>query len=342
MKHTAAVKLLLFLLSVGAFAPCRAADLGMATAPPHLNGTFLQLSATRRNWTGAQWAGLFDGFRSLRLSQVVVQWTVAGTDSFYKAARPDGSALGRILDAADRSGIRVWVGLYHDPEYWNQVGSRREATASYLREIRGKSLAIAHDLAPLVQRHPGFAGWYLSEEIDDINWLDPERREDLLAHLKLTSSGLQNALPASKVAVSTFSNGRMSPGGFREFWQQILQTSSISLVLLQDGIGVQKLELNELPLYAEALAAAASETGRECGIVIELFQQTAGAPLDAGEFAAVSAPMDRVRRQLAAAARFTGSLMAFSVPEYMSVTGVGGAERLLTDYTREVLGQGRD
>jgi hypothetical protein len=250
--------------------------------------------------------------------------------------------VGRILQNADRTGLGVWVGLYHDSAYWNRIAGNRESAAACLRELRSASLAIARDLAPVLKRHSSFAGWYLSEEVDDGSWLAPENRRELMAHLTLTSAGLRDLVPGSRVAVSGFSNGRLSPGGFRAFWKDIYAATSIGMVLLQDGIGVRKLELDEFPLYAGALAAAARETGRECGIVIELFEQISGAPLDGRAFAAVPAPIARVRRQLEIAARSTGPLVAFSVPEYMSTTGIDGAGRLYHDYTREILGEGRE
>jgi hypothetical protein len=302
-----------------------------------LTGTFLQLGTHHNAWTEARWSELFDYFHRLQLSQVILQWTVSDEAVFYDSTGKAESPLNRILPIAARRGIDVWVGLYHDPRYWSRIGAHPEAAALYLRQLRSKSLAIARDLAPLLRQHCNFAGWYLSEEIDDVNWLGPAARQALLNHLKLTSDGLHGLTPAGRVSISTFSNARVSPARFRAFWTDVFRASSIDLVLLQDGVGVNKLELKELPIYAGALATAAGETGRECGVVVELFRQTGGAPLDTGAFKAVPASWERVRRQLGIASQFTSSVFGFSVPEYMSPAGTDGAERLYLDYIREAL-----
>lgn len=226
------------------------------------------------------------------------------------------------------------MGLYLDSEYWSRV-AEGQTTSAYLSGLRGRSLAIARDLTPLMKQQPAFAGWYLPEEIDDSNWQIPEARRELLRHLGLVSASLNELTPGAGIAISTFSNARVSPAQFRDLWAEAFHKSALSRVLLQDGIGVHKLELNEFPLYADALAEAARFAGRDFGIVVELFQQTAGLPLDTGPFHASPAPWERVRAQLDIAHRFTSCVVGFSVPEYMTPLGIRGAELLYADYLKE-------
>ena len=300
-----------------------------------LEGTFLQLSLPHKGWTETRWVELFGYFRRLGLSQVVVQWTVSDDAAFYEPAGNSDSALNTILMVAAQSGMKVWVGLYHDSKYWTRIGLDPRATSLYLEHLRSKSLAIARDLTPVLERQRNFAGWYLSEEIDDVNWQSPAARRELLLHLDLVSSGLHRLTPEAKIAISAFSNARLSPGQWSDFWKEIFAASSINAVLLQDGIGMQKLDLNEFPVYAEALATAAREAGRDFSIVPELFQQVGGPPVDSGDFKAKPATWQRVSRQLAVARRFTSSIIGFSVPEYMSPVGIQGAEQLYIDCLRE-------
>jgi hypothetical protein len=305
--------------------------------PARLTGTFLQLDARHREWSEPQWSELFDRFRKLELSQVIVQWTVFDETAFY-AGGTGVSPVERILAIAQREEMSVWLGLCHDSRYWRWVGGEPKAAGRHLARLRSRSLAAARDLATLAKASPAFAGWYLSEEIDDVNWRNTEARRKLLDHLKLETAGLKDLTPGARVAISGFTNARVSPNRFRTFWKDVFEASTIDLVLLQDGIGVRKLELPEFPLYAAALAEAAKRAGRECGTVVELFRQTGGEPLDSGPFRASPAPFLRVRRQLEIAARFPGPVFGFSVPEYMSPAGVEGAGQLHSDYVREILG----
>ncbi len=327
--------LLLPILILGLNAPSPAAT---QNPPARLTGTFLQLDARHREWSEAQWSELFDRFRKLELSQVIVQWTVLDETAFYAANGSGAPAVERILSAAYRAEMSVWLGLCHDSRYWSWVGGDPKAVGRRLKQLRSRSLAAARDLTALAKASPAFAGWYLSEEIDDVNWRSPEARQTLLDHLKIETVGLKELTPGGKVAISGFTNARVSPNRFRAFWKDVFEASAIDLVLLQDGIGVRKLELPEFPLYAGALAEAAKRAGRECGIVVELFRQTGGQPLDNGPFRASSAPFQRVRRQLELAGRFAGPIIGFSVPEYMSPAGVEGAGQLHSDYVREILG----
>lgn len=306
--------------------------------PARLTGTFLQLDARHREWSESQWSELFDRFRKLELSQVIVQWTVLDETAFYAVNGSGAPTVERVLNAARRTKMGVWLGLCHDSRYWSWVGGDPKAAGRHLKQLRSRSLAAARDLAALVKVSPAFAGWYLSEEIDDVNWRNAEARRKLLEHLKLETAGLKELTPGARVAISGFTNARVSPNRFRAFWKDVFEASAINLVLLQDGIGVRKLELPEFPLYAAALAEAANRAGRACGIVVELFRQTGGEPLDRGPFRASSASFPRVRRQLEIAGRFPGPVFGFSVPEYMSPAGVEGAGQLHSDYVREILG----
>jgi hypothetical protein len=309
---------------------CMGAELQAQSARPKISGTFLQLTTDHKNWTEEKWSELFGYFRRLQLSYVIVQWTVYDDTTFYGPA--SDAALEKVLARAAQSGMKVWIGLFHDSQYWNRIGDRPAVTARYLQQLRSRSLAAARDLAPRLKEHPGFAGWYLPEEIDDINWQRPEVRKELLRHLELESKELRVLAPDANVAISSFSNARLSPAQFQNFWSSVFRATSIGTVFLQDGVGVGKLELDELPLYAGALAQAARAEGRDFRMVVELFRQTSGQPFDSGPFKASPAALQRIRRQLEIAHQFTDLLVGFSVPEYMTPLGVAGAEQLYRDY----------
>lgn len=314
---------------------CRGPDLRAADPSARLNSTCLQLSLQHKNWTDSQWSELFEYFRLLQLSEVIVQWTVYDDIVFYGSpVEKSDSPLTKILAAASGSGLNVWVGLYLDSGYWSRVANG-QATSAYLSGLRLRSLAIARDLTPFMKQQAAFAGWYLPEEIDDLNWQTTESRKELLRHLGLLSGSLHELTPGAGIAISTFSNAQVSPAQFRNFWADAFHDTVLSTVLLQDGIGVHKLELNEFPLYADALAEVTRSAGRSFGIVVELFQQTGGLPLDTGPFRASPASWERVRAQLDIANRFTTRVVGFSVPEYMTPLGIGGAEQLYTNYLNE-------
>jgi hypothetical protein len=323
-------------LGLSIAAPCRA---GSADVPPLLDGTFIQLSEGQGGWTTAQWEDLFGELRRLRLTRVVVQWSLAGDLAFYESAAYRGvpnPPLETILRLADESRMTVLVGLAHDPAFWERIAREPAVVEAYLRRLRSRSLSVARELVPRLGRSTSFGGWYLSEEIDDLNWLEPRRRAILAAHLKEQAQALHELTPAVTIAVSGYSRANCDPTALAGLWKDLLADSSLDLVLFQDGIGALNLDLDHLPGYLEALKGAVRERGKELAVVVEVFRQTGGPPLDEGAFRAEAAPLDRVRRQLAIAGLHVAGRYAFSVPDYMRPSLGPRSAELFEGYLRLV------
>ncbi len=304
------------------------------TAPgPRLRGTFLQLTAAHGDWQPGDWARLFGYFKELHLSQLVIQWTVYDDLAFFPASdfrQAANPPLPIILQQADAAGLHVLVGLAHDPGYWEKIRRDPALVEVYLRRARLRDEAIAGQLAPQLQNHPSFRGWYIPEEVDDVNWQEDPAREVLFAYLRDLSNFLHKLTPGTRVAISGFANGRTDPRTFGRFWQTLLEATAIDAVFFQDGIGAGKLLPEELPPYLGALRQAAQSQSRELQVVVELFQQ-----VNAHPFRARPASWDRVARQLEIAGRSTsGGLLGFSVPEYLTPLGGPEAERLFKAYLR--------
>jgi len=304
---------------------------------PRLQGTFLQFRLDQQ-WDAAKLRGLFLNFRRIGLSEIVVQWTVAGNRAFYRSTAfevvPE-EPLEPLLQLADESGIRVRVGLAYDPEFWDKIRleSPLRDVDVYLQSLRKRSQTAARELLPIVGRHRSFEGWFLTEEVDDVNWLAPERRALLHSYLgDLRRSVHMLGSPAS-VAVSGFSNANCDPSMLEAFWGELLGGTNIDTVYFQDGIGAHKLDFRYLSLYLSAIKRAVVGRGRALSIVVELFDQVDGPPIGKGAFKAVPTDVDRLARQLALAAESsTIGVFAFSVPDYM-VPGAGpDAQKLFSDY----------
>ena len=302
----------------------------VVAASPRLESTFVQLSRPHTAWTAEQWRDLFSDFRRLSLTELIVQWSSYDDVSFYvPSQRNEASPIQTILKLADEAGIKVWVGLAADSTYWQHIQRDPALVDVYLRRLRGKSLSVARALASEVRRHPSFAGWYLSEEIDDVNWVDRARRAVLLTHLRAQALELESIAPGVPLTLSGFSNGNMDPLALAGFWRQLEEAANLRRLLFQDAIGAGKLDIDDLPPYFQALHDAFSRGHARVGIVVELFRQTSTSPA----FAAVPAPIARIRKQLELASRYSSApIVGFAVPEYMSRTGGRDAERLMNDY----------
>ncbi|HEX4647519.1 MAG TPA: DUF4434 domain-containing protein [Steroidobacteraceae bacterium] len=294
--------------------------LALAEPRPMLLGTFLQLLTEHRTWREEQWVRLFDAFRRLRLSQVILQWVISDSQPFF-ASGPAGivrAPLQMILELAETTNIQVIVGLVHDSDYWLHISQPSAAVAGYLASRESRIVQLVTEIASLSRSHRSFAGWFMNEEIDDINWQEPAAITVLHSYLHRVSDYLRLALPGAPVAISGFSNAHGTPAQLEVFWRELLSAApAIGTVLFQDGIGAHKLTLENLPQYLRALRAATDATGRRLWSVVELFEQTGGEPLDAGEFRASAALFTRVAAQLQVEAACASGLIAFSVPDYL-------------------------
>lgn len=248
---------------------------------PLLDGTFIQLSEGHGRWSTAQWEDLFGDLRRLRLTRVVVQWSLAGDTAFYESAangEVPNPPLETILRLADESRMSVLVGLAHDPEFWERIAREPVLVEAYLRRLRLRSLSVARELTPRLAGSAAFVGWYLPEEVDDLNWLEPRRRGMMAAHLKEQADALHALTPGRTVAVSGYSRANCDPATLATLWKDLLAGSSLDLLLFQDGIGALNLDLDHLPSYLEALRDALHDRSTELGIVVEVFRQTGGSP----------------------------------------------------------------
>ncbi len=308
---------------------------------PLIGGTFLQLLDHHQEWKAEDWTRLFDDFTAMRISKIVIQWSVSGDQAFFASTafrHGPNPPIETILGLADARGMKVSVGLWHDPDYWRNVAASAAALEVYLRRASLRATAIAEELAPSMANHPSFEGWYISEEIDDTNWVEPMRRTILKEHLQNLSAGLHIPVPKAGVSLSCFSNANMDPGALETFWKSVLAGSSIDRLLFQDGIGAHKLELDYLAPFLSAMKRATAASGRDLGVIVEVFDQTSGPGRDDGAFSAVPAPLARIDRQIMLAAEYGApDIVAFSVPEYMTPAGGEASRKLLEAYVRKYI-----
>lgn len=315
---------------------CLAGPVAALAQTPRFTGTFVQISADKADWDLARWTALFASLRAVGIDEIVVQWSVDGEVPLYASTQfpaAPRNVLPAVLEAAGGQGLRVVLGLVHDPAYWARIEREPKLVRVYFRRLCAHSLAVAGELAALVRGNPAFAGFYIPQEIDDRNWLDPARNTVLTEYLGDLTTGLHAVAPDVPVAISGFSNAFADPDLLRQFWESLLGTTGIDRVLFQDGIGVAKLHHGEAGLFLAAVSRAAQAKGRVYTPVVETFTQVDGPPQNDKPFRAVPAPLDRLQRQLrvAGAAPHTG-IVAFSLPEYCSPFGGPEAAALYAAY----------
>jgi hypothetical protein len=306
-------------------------------SPYALQGTFIQLLSSHNDWTEKEWRELFVYFETLKLSQIIIQWSVLDDMAFYSSkihSHATEPPLKTILKLADEYQIKVFIGLAYDTKYWDKIQNKPHALKSYFNHFYKRSSLVATEITPHAIKHSSFQGWYISEEIDDLNWRSVKSQQTLFHYLNQLTQHLNFLTPNKKVALSGFSNAALSPKDFQSFWQALLTSANIDIVLFQDGIGVNKLQLDNLPSYFNAMQHATEKTETELQAIVETFTQTSGYPINNQPFAAIPAPLERIIQQLSIAAQYTQKNIAFSVPEYMTPKGGEQANHLYQRYLK--------
>jgi hypothetical protein len=300
-----------------------------------LTGSFLQPLAHHAGWSQADWDVLMEDLAAVGVRNLYLQWTKL--DDFTVFGEDSGDAvesalLDRVLRASAAHRVNVWLGLLYSPAYWERVQRGPDQLAVYLQRHRVAVRELAGELQDRVGGHPAVAGWYVTEEVDDVNWWARDKRQLFRDHLRMLTAELRAIAPGRPVAISGFTSVTLDPSAYAELWRGLVAASRVDLVLFQDGGGVGSLQPAESDLYLRALAPAVRSAGARFGVIVELFTQHAGPPLDDAPFAAGPGELDRIREQIAVAADDADRLVGFSFPEYMSAGGGPAAARLYREY----------
>lgn len=309
------------------------------TPEMRLDGTFLQLRAEHKQWRSEDWDQLFAYFHAVEINTLIIQWTVHDEVSFAvpdSSGEPGRSTLDMLLEQADQNRVRVLVGLVADSDFWRRIEQPPESLRHYLDDLHKRNLDLAVQLLPVVRERASFRGWYIPEEIDDVNWVGAEAREILFEHMRKLSSGLKKSAPDKDIALSGFSNGNLSPASLQEFWTALVEEADVDIVMFQDGIGVHKLSLEILPSYLGALREGLDGIGRKLYVIIEVFRSTDTTKYSEDQFQAVPAAFEDIQQQLKIAGPYAETLVAFSVPEYMTPFGGVAAARLFERYKQAI------
>lgn len=318
-------------------------DRGAVASAGCLRGTFIQLVSDNWSWPKERWEQLFSQLDDLKISKVIVQWSVIDGQALYPSRNFKSTGqpvLEWILSLADKYRMSVMVGLVHQSSHWEVVGKVDQRNAYLVSEL-GRIAQSVDELVPIVAGHESFGGWYISQEIDDLNWKDQTSNDNLRSFLFQTTTLLKTVTPKARVGVSAFANNATAPEEIGAFWNRMLaQVKNLDIVYFQDGIGVHKLDLTNLPAYYKAMNTVAANNKREMVPVIELFTQTGGMPINDNPFTATAAPLERVLDQIALADAYSNNHVVFSVPEYLSSFKDLPAQEAFDKYTAHMKAKG--
>lgn len=294
--------------------------------PTFFKESFFQLTTEQKAWSQHKWDRLLRDWRALGLESLVLQWSRYDEVDFYSGKTESYSALlDRIFRAARAHDIQLTLGLKYDPAFWERIDGSVAHRAVYFEQRRMEREQLLEELAHY-SKHPNFAGWYLPDEIDDLNWRGSVRRAQLIAYLKTARQQIGRHSP-HPVSISSFANGDLPADNWAAFWQEVLGQSGIDQLYFQDGLGVGKLEPAEVTLYLESMTQMPFAAAGNLTVITELLE-----PDEQEGFRATS--WSRLRQNMRLPAQLDLKAVAFAFHPYLNPREDKATAQLYRDYSK--------
>ena len=302
------------------------------------NRTFVQLWRDDAKRSSANWDQWFLQIDHLGFEEIIVQWSSYDDISFHIDPRPgyeNAPSLEAFIKTALKHQKRIWLGLDYDPAFWEAIDAKPDRVKQYLStrlsKIRQRLPHLLKSLEAIDTQGKIIQGWYISDEIDDVNWRDPVRQKLLHTYLKELRLVLHESHEKWPVLISGFSNGVCSPDNLTQFWDTTLNQTGIDGVLFQDGIGAGKLSLEQLETYLDHFHNHLGDADQRFGVIVELFEFTQQKSSDASTLQ--SAPFSRVSQQIALAQQYSIlPITVFSAPDYLKSDGDQKSRKLYREW----------
>jgi len=313
------------------------AGLVTGTEPKSANSgvtaSFIQLNRDATGRTTADWQALFSRMTNLNIRSSIVQWCEEGDVCYFAThdlpCTEQYDTLERIFEAAGACGMSIQLGLANDPAYWTQLTARDKVLRDYflIRVSRNEKLQKA--LLKKFGDNPLWTGYYICEEIDDLTWRRPERRDLLKSYIDLMSRRLRAHDSKRSIGMSSFFRGRTAPDVYANILLDIAAGNTLTELLIQDGMGVGDPPADYIPIYlrsvAEAWETVTNKPMPKLLGVIEAFRQTSAQDQP---FKAVPAPSADFEKQIKAVQPFFDHLVLFTYPDYVDSHSGGAAAEL--------------
>lgn len=270
-----------------------------------ITGSFTQLWNTAGcscgQWTLQQWKDEFQKMKDACMTTFVVQYGVYNNLSWYSPSSLSfviykETTLNKIFQAAEAKGINIYVGLYFD-ETWNSSSKTASSTYSLLLT---KQQQVITEIWNLFGNSPSFKGWYIPQEINDLEWQTNPAKSLLFDWVQSIASWAHSKNTSKPVMIAPFFNLWMPSDLLKTWYTELFQAApDLDQVFPQDGVGITlKNVYYDVPLFYSKIKEACGENGVQFGATVESFQQLTGWPIDNGSFSATSANINRLKAQL--------------------------------------------
>ncbi|STX29240.1 Uncharacterised protein [Legionella beliardensis] len=282
-----------------------------------VNTSFLQLYNDQKDRPSAVWESLFKEAHNLGINHIIIQWSSYDESAFYPVInQPFNSLLFTVIKAAQKEHLTITMGLNYNRQFWQALsGSDAELNAYLEQHYQQQQTTMPYLMNLINTADPEgntVAGWYIAEEIDDLNWQNDKRRNLLKNYLSQLTQLLKSQRPNWPISLSTYATGQVDPKQVAALYKFLFTNTTIDNFLFQDSIGTQNLTLSTLEDYLKIITAAHEGSDKQFAVIVELFIE------DSKQNVFLSAPPDLVLPQLKIANKYsTTNPVVFSFFPYV-------------------------
>lgn len=275
---------------------------------PKITGSFIQ------HWYVAGWGSAQWDKEMAILKEAGIEYLIYTPVKDREAAAPDYPALEKCLTAAEKKGIKIFVGTHADDRWWNS-GISGETLNALQRE--GLEIAAEVYRRYRTQYPNALYGWYWDWEVDNANWNN--RKPMLVEAWNITLDGLCAIDATMPLLFSPFMNPELgTPAGYRDFWKAVLPQLHLrkgDIFAPQDSIGATGMSIASVKAWFSMMADAAKTVeGLAFWANAETFEQFRVH----GENHFATCSLERIVNQLKAEAPFVDRIICFAYSHYLS------------------------
>ena len=270
-----------------------------------VTGTFVVLSMadSLQNgfWDEKRWIQEIKKMKRININKIFIQYSVYQNISWYNASllqqvTNSQAALTKLMKATETEQIQLFVGLAFS-ENWNKSDKSKIELYENLFTIQKQTI---DELFSQFGNNPNFKGWYIPQEINDLEWQNDNNKMLLFSFLQRTSAYAHTKDAKKPVVIAPFFN-LWQPADILGVWYDELLRAApdINWIYIQDGVGSTYKNADvDIPLYFSKIKKACDKHKRKFGVTLEVFQQIAGWPINAEKFKAIPANPERINQQL--------------------------------------------
>jgi hypothetical protein len=301
---------------------------------PLITGTFIQYTGLSV-WNYSMWVTEFADMHDLGIDTIILQWVheSQSNKSLYQSEffsidtdaispemhvpdsnpygwNPDPDVLTVFFLLAEQYNMTLHLGITVNWDFSSQIGDSNWVTAEL---ALNKKIVIE-----LLQKYgnlTSFGGFYIPYECFQGKFPSADNGEYLgrffgqisavFRECELSVLGIQNKI----ISIAPYIAASGWVPGIKAFWQNFLDYSSVDVLMIQDGIGCHRMDVEtQLPIAYGIITEVCKQLEVTFWSDLEIFIIDDFTP----------APFSRIQQQLSIEAKYVEKIVVFDIPHYMS------------------------